>query len=1417
MASGDADGGRACRARRAHSGFARVGRAIAASVCLAGGTLFFVVSDASVAGAAAYPPGPERTIASGATSGTIAEDVNGDILVVDPIGDRVFRMAPSGRQTTLPFTGLNLPLGVTVDAGGAVYVANARDGRVFKLAPDGTQTTLEFTFTASDFPYSIAVDGAGNVYVTSAASGDVRQLTPAGVETTVLTGVSPYGLGVDAAGNLYAPGAGSNPRVKRRTPAGVETETRVVYDDPPGFGSPFVTGMAVDSAGNVFLADQAHAQVIQLAPSGEQTTVPVGGLDQVAAGMRMAVRSSGNLLILNSGEVVELAAPFSNQRTVAAGWGAAPIDVATDATNNLYVVDGSSKIFSVAPDGARRVLDSHRQTRLARAVAVDGAGDLYVASDGLDPFGSEPSRVDKVSTTGSWTPVSDLYPHGLTGLDFDGDGNVFVSQWDEGITWATEVIKTAPDGTRTTLPFAGLVAATDVAVDDAGNVYVADLGRVTVLDTGGVQTDLPLVGQYTQGLAFDSAGTLFITDRAVDRVLQYDPSTGTVTEFPVAGPSQVSGIAVDGDANVYVVSTGNGAVFKFSGGTQSSLDPLRDPQGLAHDGAGNVYIAYADANKVMKLTPAGLLSDVGVTGLNAPHGVAIDSLGSVYVGDTGDNDVVKRTSAGVQSVVATAGLSGPTDVAIDADDNLYIADTGNNAVTRVTPGGVQSTLAFTGLLNPTGVSVDSAGTVSVADKGNLRIVTLSAVGVESAVDHITPPTDVVGLGGGRQIMTRIGYSAQNRVVDERWERHNPRPVGFGGVLAPAAVDVDGAGNIIVADPGSRQVVMLLPSAPTRQVLGPSVTVGVAAKANGNLIISAAESGAVIELQSDGTLTEVDFGDLDTPAGVAVAPDGTIFVVDNRWVGDRVLQRAPDGTVSDVGFTGLTFPTTIARDAAGNLYVIDVDTPNALQERVIMMTPAAAQTVLLAGLEGGAGVAVDAAGNLYVTVQETGNAAGGRVIKRAPDGTVSDFGSGWVRPIPIAVDNDGTVLVGNFDNINAGAESGVFAVAPDGTKTRLGFDPFTGDPYDGTAQPNAIAITPGGDVVMYGRTNSQIGLLRELPAAPTVETITGGSGPESGGTSVTLGGTNLADVTAVTFGGTPAASFMCATDGSCSATSPPGTGIVNVAVTNDGGTSEAPSAFTYVPPPVITGVTPAVGPVAGGTVVTIAGTGLAPATAVAFGATPAASFDCLPAQPCTATSPPGVVGPVDITITTLGGVSAVVPAGVFTYVQTAITGTPSPGVPVGGVVSDAATVTGASPTGAVTFRLFSDETCTTRVFTSTKALTLGQATSDDFTTTAAGTYRWVALYAGDANNAPVSTACDSPTAEVVVSQAVAGLTATASPAVEMGSPVHDDATVTGFNPSGPVTFRLFGPDDATCREPAGVHFRSERGQRRGQLG
>jgi N-acetylneuraminic acid mutarotase len=220
---------------------------------------------------------------------------------------------------------------------------------------------------------------------------------------------------------------------------------------------------------------------------------------------------------------------------------------------------------------------------------------------------------------------------------------------------------------------------------------------------------------------------------------------------------------------------------------------------------------------------------------------------------------------------------------------------------------------------------------------------------------------------------------------------------------------------------------------------------------------------------------------------------------------------------------------------------------------------------------------------------------------------------------------------------------------------------------GTGTVEVIVETPGGTSL----TSTADQFTYKAPPAPKVTKISPTSGPTSGGTVVTITGSNLSGGTAGF--GTAAATVTTCTASSCTATSPAGTGTVDVLVSTPGGTSVATSSdrFTYqaaTPPvPAVTGITPSSGPAAGGTVVTVTGSNLSGGS-VSFG-TAAAAVTCT-ASSCTATSPAGT-GTVNVTVTTTGGTSTINSADQYTYQAAGSSSNliPDPGFETAGVPAD----------------------------------------------------------------------------------------------------------------------------------------------------
>jgi len=293
-----------------------------------------------------------------------------------------------------------------------------------------------------------------------------------------------------------------------------------------------------------------------------------------------------------------------------------------------------------------------------------------------------------------------------------------------------------------------------VAVDGAGNLFIADTfnarirkvtpaGAISTVAGNGTRGFTGDGGPATSaelrlpgGVAVDSVGDLFIADETNNRIRK------------VTAAGAISTVAGNGTPG-----------FSGDGGPATSAE-LFEPGGLAVDSGGNLFIADSMNNRIRKVTPAGTISTVagnGVEGfggdgqpaivaeLNQPNGVAIDSAGNLFIADLANNRIRKVTPAGTISTVAgngTPGFSGdggpatsaelfsPWDVAVDGAGNLFIADAFNDCIRKVTPGGTIGTVAGNGtpgfsgdgglstlaeLRMPEAVAVDGAGNLFIAD------------------------------------------------------------------------------------------------------------------------------------------------------------------------------------------------------------------------------------------------------------------------------------------------------------------------------------------------------------------------------------------------------------------------------------------------------------------------------------------------------------------------------------------------------------------------------------------------------------------------------------------------------------------------------------------------------------------------------
>ena len=248
-------------------------------------------------------------------------------------------------------------------------------------------------------------------------------------------------------------------------------------------------------------------------------------------------------------------------------------------------------------------------------------------------------------------------------------------------------------GPLTALTAAGISAPGSVAVDAAGNVYIADTGNGAIKEwTAATQQVSTLVSSGLSapaGVAVDAAGNVYIADTGNNAIKEWNASTEQVSTLVGAGLSAPAGVAVDSFGNVYVADSGNNAVKEWTAATQqvSALvsGGLTAPSGVAVDAAGNLYIADTGNSAIKQWNAATQqVSSLVSTGLSDPAGVAVDGSGNVYIADTQDSAIEEWTAATQQvSALVSSGIQKAAAVAVDRLGNVYIADTQNGAVREI--------------------------------------------------------------------------------------------------------------------------------------------------------------------------------------------------------------------------------------------------------------------------------------------------------------------------------------------------------------------------------------------------------------------------------------------------------------------------------------------------------------------------------------------------------------------------------------------------------------------------------------------------------------------------------------------------------------------------------------------------------------
>ncbi len=758
-------------------------------------------------------------------------------------------------QSSIGFAG-----SVAQDSAGNLYISDSYSSQVFKVSTAGTLTVVAGNGTIGysgdgglatnaqfSMPEGVAIDGSGNIFIADTGNFVIREVVASTGNIQTVAGNFSLGAGYSGDG----------------APA-----TSAQLNDP--------YGVFVDDAGNIFIADTDNSVIREVVASS-------GNIQTVAGNFTSGAGYSGNGAIATSAQLDM------------------PEGVFLDGTGNIFIADTNNSVIRVVNPGSASVTIA--------GISIPPGDIQTVAGRNYDSsFGSA------CQFTGSGGPATSAFLCQPVGVFVDASENIFIADTDNYAIReiaASGTLATVA-GTPGTFGYSGngglatgavLNYSSSVAVDSAGNIYIADTDNFVVREVtaadgniqafagnntlaysgdGGPATGAAL--NFPGGVFTDSSGNVYIADTNSSVIRVVNPGTQAVT---VAGvtiqPGDIQTIAGTGVACAVPAVGGCG-----DGGPATSAQ-LNYPFGIFVDGSGNIFIAdtglLTESSAIRVINPgaapitiagvtiqpgtiqtvAGSLGTAGFTGdggpatsaqLSNPQGVVVDGSGNIFIADTG-NAAVRVVNSGTQALIIAGVTIQPSTI-------QTVAGTPPTACADSSSGCGDNGAATGASLNfPSGMSLDAAGNIYIADTFNSAIRVVNSGTQPIAIAGTTiPPGDILTVAG---TLGRDGFAG------------DAGPPNAALLNTPWGVSVDALGNIFIADTDNSAIRQVVAIAGTIQTIAGTGTAGF--------------SG------DGGSATSAT---LDGPQSVVLGSSGNIFVADSQ--SSRIRQLTSTVSVSLVPAT-----------------------------------------------------------------------------------------------------------------------------------------------------------------------------------------------------------------------------------------------------------------------------------------------------------------------------------------------------------------------------------------------------------------------------------------------------------------------------------------------------------------------------------